>query len=106
MSMPGWYWLPNPEKGVEKAASYPDVPGDDLIVSPSASDAPPADCCIAQATYHVVLPPNSSMPRAGHLMLCTHHYRKCASALCRSGADVFTTDGHLVAGPGYDSRSP
>jgi hypothetical protein len=99
MSMLGWYWLPNPEKGIEKPATHRDVPGDDLIESPPASDGPPADCCIARAAYHVVLRPNGSLPRAAHLMLCAHHYRNCVGALRRSGAAVYSTDGHLVASP-------
>jgi hypothetical protein len=96
----GWYWLPNPEEGTEKPATHRDVPGDDLIQSPPATAAPPADCCIAQATYHVVLPPKGSRPRAAHLMLCAHHYRKCARGFRQSGAAVYSIDGHLVASPG------
>ena len=99
MSMLGWYWLPDPENRIEQPAAHRDVPGDDLIVNSSSSDRPSADCCIARATYHVVLPPSGSRPRAAHLMLCANHYRKCAGALCQSGADVYSADGHLVAGP-------
>jgi hypothetical protein len=98
--MLGWYWPPNPERGIQTPAPHRDVPGDDLIVSPSASDAPPADCCIARATYDVALPPTGSRLGAARLLLCTHHYRKCATALRRTGADVYSIDGHLVAGPG------
>ena len=100
MSMLGWYWAPNPEKGTEKPATHRDTPGDDLIESPPTCAGLSADCCIAQAKYDVVLPPKGSMPRTGHLMLCYHHYWICASGLRRSGAAVYTIDGHLVAGPG------
>ena len=98
MSMLGWYWAPNPEHRITKLAPRQDKPGDVLIESPPAAELS-ADCCIARAKYHVVLPAKASLPHGGHLMLCSHHYRHCASRLRRSGATVFATDGHLVAGP-------
>jgi len=98
MSMLGWYWAPNPKDSITKPGAGQDKPGDDLIETAAAAE-PSADCCIARAKYHVVLPAKASMPHGGDLMLCSHHYRNCASGLHRSGAAIYTIDGRLVAGP-------
>lgn len=62
----------------------------------SISDRP-ADCCVGQSTYRVVLPATDDRPYAAELLLCGHHYRNSHDTLAGKQAAVFDADNLRIA---------
>lgn len=78
-----------------------DVAGDDLIVSASQSAvAGRPDCCSANASVRVVLPPKQGKTRAV-LLLCGHHYRASHAKLVQAGVTVFDASDTLLLSPEF-----
>ena len=54
-------------------------------------------CCSAPPAFTVTIATNFPVPHSVDLLMCGHHYRKCAATLARLTALVFDHDRHLVA---------
>jgi hypothetical protein len=75
------------------AGRQPDPVGDQVDWRASLRRADHACCCPAQPSVVVILPPAPGRPHPVDLLLCRHHYRRCARALAAAGAAVLGTDG-------------
>lgn len=56
-----------------------------------------ACCCSASPLVRAVYVTSSPTAHSIDLLLCSHHYRRCAAKLATIGAMVFGADGRLLA---------
>jgi hypothetical protein len=54
-------------------------------------------CCSAPPAFRVIVTSKVPLPHSVDLLMCGHHYRRCAPALARLAALVLDQDGRLVS---------
>ena len=83
----------------------PDRLLDDVPATRRAVGREPADCCVAQPAYRVVIPAGPTRRRPAQLLLCGHHFRAGRAGLARAGADVYDAEDRLIATGGVLERT-